>query len=221
MSTKRYKLGSDEGFTLIEAILTIVIMSIMMLGLSIVIMAFRDHLDRSWAVRTMDQYGNDVIEELTHELRNAIDVSIRVDTRYTDRITVTRLDDFDPRIHRNTLWYADLRTGQIKRDHIPLDLLFPPRNLRRSEWFEIRQFMLNPYGSNEPRDARLFDPDEMLDAQQRNKAFKDATYNVEFTLRYNRGTIRPGDRPWYLQKSYQNRVYIRNMNLVVKSGVTG
>lgn len=221
MSTKRYKLCSDEGFTFIEAILTIVIMSIMMLGLSIVMMAFRDHLDRSWAVRTMDQYGNDVIEALTHELRNAIDVSVRNQTQFTHRITVTSLDAFNPRIHHNTLWYADLRTGQIKRNHDPVDLLFPPRNLRRNEWFEIRQFMLNPYGSSEPRDARLFDLNETLDAQQRSKSFKDATYNVEFTLRYYRGTVNPGDNPWFLQKSYQNRVYIRNMNLVVKSGITG
>jgi len=72
MQMIRHRLRRDEGWTFIEATLSIVIMSIMVLGLTIVILAFKEHLERSWAVRMMDQYGNDVMEIITHDLRNVM-----------------------------------------------------------------------------------------------------------------------------------------------------
>jgi type II secretory pathway pseudopilin PulG len=215
MKKKRYFKSGDEGFTFIETLLTVVVMSIMILGLTIVMMAFRDHLDRSWAIRVMDQYANDVIENLSYEIRNATEVTVRSDTRVTDRIVVIRPYEYNPDLPIETLWYADLRTGQVKRDHRPIDLLYPPKRLRRGESFQIVEFKLYQYGEVENNDS--FDPMERLDSQWRNENFNNATYDLKLTLVYNRGTINVGDRPWFFQKTYDNRIYMKNMNVTVKS----
>lgn len=206
----------EGGWTFIEAILSVVIMSIMVLGLTIVLLAFKEHLDRSWAVRVMDQYGNDVIEQLTHELRNAYDVQVRSENQDFDRITIVEVDKFNELKHYERLWYADQRTGQIKRNHDAafVDRYYPPRRLRRGESFTITRFKLVPFGRG------TNDRDEALEAQRRNKSFVNATYNIELTLRYTRGAVDPGHRNWFFEKTYHNRVYVRNMNLVYKNPFT-
>ena len=210
-----HRLRSEGGWTFIEATLAVVIMAIMVLGLTIVLLAFRDHLDRSWAVRAMDQYGNDALEMLTHELRNAVDVTVRVDTRDTDRITVKWLDPWVQDLIHTNLWYADLTTGQIKKDHKPIYKLYPPVKLRRGESFKIGKFKLLSYGLDDS-DAR-----ERGDALSRTKEFNDATYTIVLTLRYTRGAINIGDRNWSYQKTYKNRVYLRNKNLIFQKGILG
>ncbi|MDP8239022.1 MAG: hypothetical protein P9X24_08020 [Candidatus Hatepunaea meridiana] len=209
-----HKWRNDDGWTFIEATLTVVIMAIMVLGLTIVLMAFREHLDRSWAIRVMDQYGNDVIEELTHELRNAIDVSTRPSRGNTHEIDVVVLDKYYANRTSTVRWRADLRTTQIKRDNEPVDLLFPPRQLGRGESYEIRQFTLTKYGVLTPN------IEEHRDSQYRSDSFNDATFDIRFILRYNRLAINPGERNWNFEKAYFSRVYMRNKNLPIRMQVT-
>jgi hypothetical protein len=217
----RRKIIYDGGWTFIEATLAVVLMAIMVLGLTIVLLAFREHLDRSWAVRVMDQYGNDVIEGLTHDLRNATDVTVRPDTRDTDRITVKFLDDFIKDKFVEHLWYADLRSGQVKVNNNPLDRFYPPRKTRRGESFQILRFQLFSWG--DPRKPQqCCDSDfERVDARDRDDKFKAATYKIELTLCYNRGALKVGERSWSFQKQYKNLVYMRNKNLMVQKGITG
>lgn len=74
---------NQDGFTLIEVLLTVVIMAIASLGLTVPLVGFSSQVERASTIQTMDQYGNDVIETLTHDLRNAHDVSILRDNRFT------------------------------------------------------------------------------------------------------------------------------------------
>jgi len=217
-----HKLKRDSGWTFIEATLSIVVMSIMILGLTIVLLAFREHLDRSWALRAMDQYGNDALEMLTHEMRNGVDVTVRL-TGDTDRITVKWLDPWVADLIHSDLWYADLRAAQIKKNNKPIDELFPPRRLRRGESYQIVKFWLLKYGEIRPgMDVRDMDnPKERLDAFSRSKAYKEATYTIWLTLRYTRGAINPGDKNWKFEKTYKNTVYLRNKNLVFQKGIIG
>jgi hypothetical protein len=209
MKVIKLKWSQDEGWTFIEAVLSVVIMSIMVLGLTIVLMAFREHLDRSWAIRVMDQYGNDVIERLTHELRNAVDVSVRNSSGNTNEIDVKYLDaNYLDRFYLRR-WRADLRSTQIKVDNVPVDPTFPPRNPGRGESYQILEFMLSPYGQNTPN------VQENRDSQSRNETFLNATYDISFKLRYNRNAINPGERNWTYEKHYMNRVYMRNKNLLI------
>ncbi|NQT33577.1 type II secretion system protein [bacterium] len=210
MIGNRKGLSRDGGFTFIEVTLTIVIVSIMVLGLTIILLAFREHLDRSWSVRVMDQYGNDVIERLTHELRNAVDVSIRSGIGNTHEINISYLEP--NYLDRTYLirWRADLRNCQITVNNDAVDPAFPPRKLSKGESFEILQFTLSKYGEITP------DIEEHIDASLRNEMFLNATYDIRFKLRYNRDTLSPGQNDWSFEKSYSNRVYLRNMNLPIR-----
>jgi type II secretory pathway pseudopilin PulG len=204
----------DDGWTFIEATLAIVIMAIMVLGLTIVLLAFREQLDRSWAVRVMDQYGNDVIENLTYDLRNAVGITVRGGIGNTSRIDVEYLD---PVRHDQFLiakWRADLRNLRVTRENEPVDPLFPPTNLGRGEYYEIVQFTCVPYGSDSPNDW------ERDDSFRRKASFMNAAWDIRFKLRYTRQAIEAGERNWSVEKEYFNRVYMRNVNLIVKQGIT-
>jgi len=204
----------EGGWTLVEALLSIVVMSIMILGLSIVLMAFRGQLDRSWSVRVMDQYGNDVIEQLSHKLRNAVDVDVRRGTANTSKIDIQFLDPYVHDLYRTESWRADLRTARITVNNAPLDNSFPPRRMGRGESYEIVQFTMTPYGILTPNAW------EHQDAFNRNENFNSACYDLRFTLRYNKRAISAGQKNWSFEKEYFNRVYMRNKNLIVKKGIT-
>ncbi|MBC8465421.1 hypothetical protein H8D57_00185 [bacterium] len=213
MKMHKYKLERDDGWTIMEAVLTIVIMSIMVIGLSIVLMAFREHLDRSWSVRVMDQYGNDVIEQLAHQLRNAVDVDVRNGWGNTHRIDVKLLD---PYVHDRfdlKQWRVDPRAGTVLVNNRPLDLSFPPSAPGRGESYQIMEFTLNPYGT------ATKSLQERQDSFRRNESFQDATWDIRFKLRYNRAAVNPGERNWAYEKEYYNRVYMRNMNLMVEKEI--
>lgn len=207
----------EGGWTFIEAILAVVIMSIMILGLTITLLAFKEHLDRSWAVRAMDQYGNDVVENLAHELRNAVDVTVRSGAGNTHRIDIKYLDPYHHNRFNTTTWFADLRNSRIMAGTPPRPIapLFPPTRLKRGEKFVIEEFTLNPYGSNTSNRW------EERDALVRKREFRDATWDIKFRIRYDRAAVYPNERNWSFTKEYRQRVYLKNKNLVVKRGVTG
>lgn len=207
----------DGGWTFIEATLAVVIMAIMILGLTITLLAFRLHLDRSWAVRVMDQYGNDVVENLAHELRNAVDVFVRAGVGNTHRIDVKYLDPYRHNLFHTTTWYADLRNSRIMAGTPPrpIDPFFPPSRLKRGEKYVIEEFTLNKYGTN--TSSRW----EERDALVRKREFLDATWDIKLRLRYEQRPVYPGQKSWSFTKEYTQRVYMKNKNLAVKRGITG
>jgi len=214
MKVFRGRGGRDDGWTFIEATIAVVIMAIMVLGLTIVLLAFREQLDRSWAVRVMDQYGNNVMEEVTHDLRNATDVSVRSGGGNTSRIDIQYLDPIRHKEILTSRYRADMRNVRIEKDGRALDPTFPPRNLGRGESYEILQFTLAPYGTDTPNRW------QREDSFRRKAAFIDAAWELRFKLRYNRKAINPGERNWDVTKEYYNRIYVRNRNLVVHKGIT-
>jgi hypothetical protein len=207
-------------------------MAIMVLGLTVILMAFREHLDRSWAVRTMDQYGNDVVELITHSLRNGINVEVRTRIRNSniqiDDIDILSLDpmylDDDHAITNR--WRVNTRAVQVyaeekpKRSGLqPVDPLFPPKRLGRGEYFEIKRFTLSEYGKDyESADGAIWN-NERLDSWSRSETFKSATYYFRFVLKYNRNAINPGEKSWGFEKEFSNRVYMRNKNLPIRQSV--
>lgn len=214
MRMLKLKYARDGGWTLMEAIISVVVMTIMLLGLTIVLMAFREHLDRSWAIRVMDQYGNDAVERLSHQLRNAVDVTVRRGTGNTHKIDIKFLDPYLHDQFRWEYWRADVRTARILVNNEPLDPTFPPRQPGRGESYQIVQFTMTPYGALTPNQQ------EHQDSYHRSESFLTATYDLRFKLRYLRQAINPGERNWSYEKEYFNRVYMRNKNLIIKKGVT-
>lgn len=214
MYTLKKQLQRDGGWTFIEATISVVIMSIMILGMTIVLMAFREHLDRSWAIRVMDQYGNDVIEKLTHNMRNAVDVTVRNGPRNTHKIDLSFLDPYVLDLIHTEMWEADRGRPRIMVNNDPVDPTFPPSSPGRGESYEIVQFTVTPYGELTPN------PDERRDSFSRNEKFLTGTYDIRLKLKYNRYALRAGERNWSFEKEYYNRVYMRNKNLIVKEGIT-
>ncbi len=213
MKRVKIPIARDDGWTLMEAVLTIVVMSIMVLGLTIVLMAFREQLDRSWSIRVMDQYGNDVIETLSHDLRNAVDVDVRRGVGNTNKIDIKFLDPYHhDRFHEKN-YRVDIRNARVLVNNDPIDRSFPPTQPGRGEYYEIIRFTLTPYGVSTPN------PAEHQDSYRRNENFINATWDIRFKLRYNRLAVNAGERNWSYEKEYRNRVYMRNMNLVVKDGI--
>jgi len=162
----------------------------------------------------MDQYGNDVIEQLTHKLRNATDVDVRNAGGNTSKIDIKFLDPYVHDLVRTESWRADLRQSRIVVNNTPLDQSFPPRRMARGESYEILQFTMSPYGSLTPNHW------EHQDAFSRSAQFIGACYDLRFKLRYNKKAISAGQRNWSYEKEYFNRVYMRNKNLIVKDGIT-
>jgi len=224
--------SKDEGWTLLEALLAVVIMAIMILGLTVILMAFREHLDRSWAIRTMDQYGNDVVERLTHDLRNGINVDVRTRiNNYSikiDDIDILKLDpmylDDDHAITNR--WRVNTRAVQVYAENKPrksglhpIDPLFPPRRLGRGEYFEIKRFTLSEYGKDFDSPDGAIWGNERLDSWSRSETFKSSTYFIRVVMAYHRNAIKAGHRTWDFEKEYNNRVYMRNKNLPIRKAV--
>lgn len=212
----RAKLARDEGWTFIEAILAVVLISIMVLGLTIVLLAFKEHLDRSWSIRTMDQYGNDVVERLTHDLRNAVEVTVRNGPGNTHKIEVESLDPWHKSIIHSTVWRADPNRARIFMGRELVDPTFPPTMMGIGESFQVVQFTLTQFGAAMPEGQW-----EHRDARARKDEFLNAAWDIHLVLRYNRTASAGRDNNWTYEKEYFNRVYMRNKNLIVASGVTG
>ncbi len=214
MHTLKKRLKRDGGWTFIEATISVVIMSIMVLGMTIVLMAFREHLDRSWAIRVMDQYGNDVIERLTHNMRNAVDITVRNGPRNTNKIDLGFLDPYVLDLIHTEMWEVDRSRERVLVNNDPVDPTFPPRQPGRGESYEIVSFTVTPYGTDTPNAI------ERNDSFHRNTKFLGATYDIRLKMRYNRAAVRSGERSWNYEREYYNTVYMRNMHLVVKKGIT-
>ncbi|MBM3328782.1 MAG: hypothetical protein FJY67_04800 [Calditrichaeota bacterium] len=219
MNALRKRLAREDGWTFIEATLAVVIMSVMVLGLTIVMLAFREHLDRSWAVRSMDQYGNDVLENLTHDLRNAVDIEVAGgDNSPYHRVQVKFLNPYSHDRFDYNNWRVDTRSNRVIVNNRELQPYFPPRNLRRGESYVIEQFTLTPYG----KETLFAKPEgwERADALRRDPKFTNAAYEIRFKIRYNRNAMYTDDVNWSYTREYFNRVYLRNKNLIVKKGIT-
>lgn len=66
----------DNGFTLIEMLITMLLISISILGVTVLMTGLNEHFHRQFMIRTMDQYGNDALEWLSKEVANADSVTV-------------------------------------------------------------------------------------------------------------------------------------------------
>jgi hypothetical protein len=68
-------LQREEGWTFVEAVFSLMLLTVVFLGFTITLLAFREWVDRSWAIRVMDQYANDVMSHLDAKLRLTSNIS--------------------------------------------------------------------------------------------------------------------------------------------------
>jgi len=217
MSRWRRRLAQDDGWTIIEAVLTIVLGSIMALGLAITLLAFKEQIDRSWAVRLMDQTANNIIEQMTQDLRNSVDVTVRGGTGNTSRIECKILDPLRKSDAQQTvLWRADPRQVRFWRGNQIVEKDFPPTKPGYGESYQIVRFTVSTFGANKDNE-----PWARVDMPSRQESFVNAMFDINLTMRYSRTRSLARKYDWTFEKEYTNRVYARNMNLIIKKGVTG
>jgi len=68
------RIHRDDGWTLVEALISVVLISILFLGFTISVLAFKEWMTRSWALRVMDQYANDVVSSINERLEVAFGI---------------------------------------------------------------------------------------------------------------------------------------------------
>jgi hypothetical protein len=194
--------GGERGWTFIEATLALVLVSVLVLGLAVVMLAMRETVDRDLSIRVMDQYGNDVMKHFEYILGNA-DLFVPIASQSSgtmDHFEVHYEDPFgkDPTtVHR----YRASRTEGVIRDNARLDPQFPPEPVRRGkpfgvlnrgESFVITQFTARGY---EERENSIL--------------FYEGAIRVTLGLRY----IREGGRnepDYHMDKSYSTLCVLKN-----------
>lgn len=66
-----HALLQDQGWTFIEAAFSVILISIVFLGFTVSLLAFRETFSRAWAMRIMDQYAMNFSDEVRDKLRTA------------------------------------------------------------------------------------------------------------------------------------------------------
>jgi len=69
--TARLTAQRDEGWNFIEATFSVVLLSIVFLGFTISILATREWMERRWAIRLMDEYGQNIMVRADSLMREA------------------------------------------------------------------------------------------------------------------------------------------------------
>ena len=133
MQNNRLKWMSERGWTFIEATMGVVLTSILVLGLAVTILAMRETMDRSLAIRVMDQYGTDVMRHFQRESESALNV-VPIASQSSGNMNHFDLTFRDPfsgalTTHR----YKATRSLGVFRDGQRLDIQFPPTRVQRGE----------------------------------------------------------------------------------------
>ncbi len=74
-NTEKNGVRSDSGWTLLEATISVVLISLIFLGFTVSTLSFREWMDRSWAIRVVDQYANDVLSNIDSLMRVGIEIT--------------------------------------------------------------------------------------------------------------------------------------------------
>ncbi len=147
------RLQKDDGFTFIEATISVVLLTIVFLGFTVTLLAFREWMDRAWAIRVMDQYANDVLSNLDATMRIASGITLNQNQYGLGSFSLSVPQfNFDntllPVLTTNTFTYSAKPTEGVyvaQNNAAPqkLDKDFPPPNWktgRKQHKFTITEF---------------------------------------------------------------------------------
>lgn len=170
---------SERGWTFIEATMGVILMSILVLGLAVTILAMRDTMDRSLTIRVMDQYGNDVMRHFQIIFENAVGVDLIASqsSGNMDHFRVQYRDPFDPDLPLTNVHYRATQNLGILRDGQRLDPHFPPTRvprgqtglLQQGETFTVTKFTI----SNTVKSGNI-------------ETFNDGVWQLTLGLRYTK-----------------------------------
>jgi len=201
-------LRNDEGWTLIEALISLFLITILFLGFTVSLLAFREWINRSWAIRVMDQYANDVFSRLDAYLRDAHRVDLLPPQNGLGRFQLLHLQfDIYDMSYVDTLrttFSADPQNGisiaegnaapKAFDEDVPFDAWKDEHNFRIERFDYIPGTMLYP---------------------EQSVSFRNATGQIKMTIGYERprevstpeGTVK---REYVFRKEYTLTAFLKN-----------
>ena len=171
--------GHQRGFTLIETLVALVIMSVMFIGFRYTMLAFTEQINRSYSERQLEQYGNTMVEYLARNLTNAKRIYVPPNSGELGSFTAFYDDpntgEYDVLFEAsNKLWLTEDGERIIKD--------FPPDqskssiqgNLGPDETYRLLEFTIDS--------VRRYDP-----PYNNPEDFYGRLYQISLKLRYQRG----------------------------------
>ena len=202
MNKRHTSSRGEHGWTFIEATMGVVLVSIIVLGLAVTMLAMRDTVDRSLAIRVMDQYGNDIMSHFqkAFETANQYESIPSQSSGQMDHFQLIYIDPFNGTrtIHR----YLATRAQGVKRDNTRLDPQFPPRQIRTDNGIGV-------LSQNESFAIIRFTAVE-APRQGNSVAFSHGAIRVSLTIRYTREGINPGESDYTRDMTYSTLCFMKN-----------
>ncbi len=144
---------TDEGWTFIEATFSIVLISVVFLGFSITLLNFREWMNRSWAIRCMDQYANDFMSHLDNLMQYGTNMGTNPNQYGLGSfwISITNFNQYPFEVLDSTLYsFSAKPTEGIfvaagNSAPVPFDQDFPLDEWKYKHRFTIEDFHYEPF----------------------------------------------------------------------------
>ncbi len=208
-------LRRDEGWNYMEATLSVVMLTVVFLGLTITLIAFREWMTRAWAIRVMDQYANDVASHFHEAFENAHNIGPNppqygLGAFWMSVVNFDFSDPYSPFVDSTIYQYSARPTSGIYRAisntaSQKLDPGFPPQG-----WNNKHRFIFTDFGWEGP-----------YQELGRSYAFSYPMARVHFSIHYQRPrqVEEPNNvvnRNYDLEKKYVISGFMRNYGLTVE-----
>ncbi len=93
-SKSDYRIRRIAGFTYIETMVALVLLSLLFIGFRYLLFSYWEVINRSWSQRYLEQYGNSVVEYIARNIINAKSITIAPNQGDLGTFYVTMNDPF-------------------------------------------------------------------------------------------------------------------------------
>jgi len=201
-NSKKHGIFNEAGFTLIEVLVSVILLGMLFFGFRYTLQAYSQQINRSWAERYMEQYGNSIVEYLARKMVNAKQINIPPNIGNFATFYVV---NEDPNFGQVSTKFSSSETEGILENDEKLFPDFPPEELNNransilgpSETIELTEFRIDSvYRPLSP----YFNPQE----------FKGRLFKVTLKLIYTQKTFKPGVDDYIREMMFTSQVSLKN-----------
>jgi prepilin-type N-terminal cleavage/methylation domain-containing protein len=194
--------SKESGFTLIEILITTILLAMLLFGFRYTVQAYMKQINRSWAERYMEQYGNSTVEYIARNMVNAKQVNIPPNIGNFATFYVIHED---PNLGQISTKYSSSETDGIMVNDEKLFPDFPPEELNNranailgpSESIELTEFRIDSvYRPISP----YFNPVE----------FKGRLFKVTLKMIYTQKNYKPSVDDYFREMMFTSQVSLKN-----------